>query len=517
MSIEGAPRANEMESGMRPRLDSRARAEHVGRELCDLGRRLADAHALRLERFLLRYRRALRAGDDCPGVAHRLAGRRREPSDVGEHRLRDVLGDVLRGLLLGVAADLAAHHDQLGLLVLLEELDDVDEVRARDRVAADADDRRVAEATLCQLVADLIGERARARHQADVALAEEVRRDDPDVGLARREDAGTVRADETGRVRALQVCVDPQHVVHRNALGDRDHELAAGVGGLEDRICGERRRHEDHRRVGACLCHAVVEGVEHRRALHVLAALAGRDAADQVGAVVLVVETVEAALTAGQAGDSELRVLAYEDAHRASSTTFAAASSMVCATCTFGRFASARIWRPSTSLVPSRRTTNGTFTSSWLKASIRPRATSSQRVMPPKMLNRTAFTFGSLRMTSTAEVIASAFEPPPASRKFAGSPPCWATTSSVDMTRPAPLPRMPMSPSSFTYVSPRSLAIRSCGSSSLGFVIAAVSGWRASAFPSTENFESSATTWRSFVIRSGLISTSVASSATKVS
>ena len=32
--------------------------------------------------------------------------------------------------------------------------------------------------------------------------------------------------------------------------------------------------------------------------------------------------------------------------------------------------------------------------------------------------------------------IASAFEPPPASRKFAGSPPACATTSSVDITRP---------------------------------------------------------------------------------
>ena len=40
--------------------------------------------------------------------------------------------------------------------------------------------------------------------------------------------------------------------------------------------------------------------------------------------------------------------------------------------------------------------------------------------MPPKMLNSTALTFGSERITSTALVIASAFEPPPASRKFAG-------------------------------------------------------------------------------------------------
>ena len=84
------------------------------------------------------------------------------------------------------------------------------------------------------------------------------------------------------------------------------------------------------------------------------------------------------------------------------------------------------------------------------KAVMSPLATSSQRVIPPKMLNSTAVTLGSERMTSTALVISSAFEPPPASRKLAGRPPAWATTSSVDITRPAPLPRMPTLPSSFT-------------------------------------------------------------------
>ena len=134
----------------------------------------------------------------------------------------------------------------------------------------------------------------------------------------------------------------------------------------------------------------------------------------------------------------------------ASSTTLAAAPSMVVSMCTLGRSASASSFWPSSSLVPFRRTTNGTVGFTCANASIRPLATSSQRVMPPKMLNSTALTFSSERITSTAWVIASALEPPPASRKFAGSPPACATTSSVDITSPAPLPRMPMSPSSFT-------------------------------------------------------------------
>ena len=145
---------------------------------------------------------------------------------------------------------------------------------------------------------------------------------------------------------------------------------------------------------------------------------------------------------------------------------------------------------------------------------MRPRATSSQRVIPPKMLKRTAVTDSLARMTSTALVTSSACEPPPASRKFAGLPPASATTSSVDITSPAPLPRMPMLPSSFTYVRPRSLAICSCGSSALGLRSAALSGWRNSELSSSVTFASSARTWRSEVTMSGLTSTSIASSAT---
>ena len=82
-----------------------------------------------------------------------------------------VLVDVARRLLLLVAADLADHHDELGLGIGLELLEHVDEARADDRVAADADDRRVADAGLGELVADLVRQRARARDEPDRARA----------------------------------------------------------------------------------------------------------------------------------------------------------------------------------------------------------------------------------------------------------------------------------------------------------------------------------------------------------
>jgi hypothetical protein len=52
-----------------------------------------------------------------------------------------------------------------------------------------------------------------------------------------------------------------------------------------------------------------------------------------------------------------------------------------------------------------------------------PLATSSPRVMPPKMLIRIERTFGSVLMTSSALAITLASAPPPISRKFAAAPP----------------------------------------------------------------------------------------------
>ena len=84
------------------------------------------------------------------------------------------------------------------------------------------------------------------------------------------------------------VVVDAEHVVRREALGDADHGLDAGVDRLVDRVGGEARRDEDHRRVRARLRDRVGHRVEDRDALDVLAALAGRDAGDDVRAVVAV-------------------------------------------------------------------------------------------------------------------------------------------------------------------------------------------------------------------------------------
>ena len=118
----------------------------------------------------------------------------------------------------------------------------------------------------------------------------------------------------------------------------------------------------------------------------------------------------------------------------------------------------ARIARPFSTFVPSSRTTSGRPRArppSWRRP--RPRAITSQRMIPPKMFTRMPWTVGSSRMIRNAVVTCSAVAPPPTSRKFAGSPPWSFTMSMVAIARPAPFTRHPMLPSSFTYERPASL------------------------------------------------------------
>ena len=84
---------------------------------------------------------------------------------------------------------------------------------------------------------------------------------------------------------------------------------------------------------------------------------------------------------------------------------------------------SCRIRTAISSLVPVRRITMGTCSGLARVAVTMPLATSSVRVMPPKMLNRMHFTFGSAVMMRSAFTTFSGLDEPPMSRKLAGSPP----------------------------------------------------------------------------------------------
>src|SRR5690606_5530020 len=163
--------------------------EALGDGLAQVARRLHGGDAGLLQRRELALGGTGTAGRDRTGVAHALALRRAGAGDEADHRLGHVFGDELGRFFLGAAADLADHDDAFGLGVVLEQLQAVDEVQAVDRVAADADDRRLAQARVGGLLDRFVGQRAGARDDRDLARLVDVAGHDADLALARGDDA----------------------------------------------------------------------------------------------------------------------------------------------------------------------------------------------------------------------------------------------------------------------------------------------------------------------------------------
>src|SRR6185312_7201567 len=126
---------------------------------------------------------------------------------------------------------------------------------------------------------------------------------------------------------------------------------------------------------------------------------------------------------AGQQGeDGDQRDERFHRVLRMAATIFWAASSRSSAGMTSSLLC-ARMALPSLTRVPSRRTTSGTSSPTSFTAAMTPSAITSQRMMPPKMLTRMPFTFGSAVMILKAAVTFFSSAPPPTSRKLAGCSP----------------------------------------------------------------------------------------------
>src|SRR4029079_14216741 len=138
---------------------------------------------------------------------------------------------------------------------------------------------------------------------------------------------------------------------------------------------------------------------------------------------------VERAVAAGDALHDHRGLVIEEDAHaplaalgvtgEASCTAFCTASSM--SDDAENPF-SCKIFIAISSLVPVSRMTIGTLSGFCFVAVTMPFATSSVRVMPPKMLNRIAFTLASAVMILSALTTFSGLHDPPMLQKFGGLP-----------------------------------------------------------------------------------------------
>src|SRR5262245_50841827 len=283
-------------------------------------------------------------------------------------------------------------------------------------------------------------------------------RHDADLAFARRDDAGAVGANQTG-VGVAERALDLDHVEDRHAFGDADDEGDGGVDRFEDGIGGKGRRHIDHACIGAGRLGGVLDRVEDGEAEMGGAARARRHPADHARAVSDRLFGMERALRAGETLADDAGALIDENGHglwgNHHATPFMAATAFLAASSRSSAGIMARpdcasSSLPRATLVPSSRTINGTAIWVSRAAAMMPSAMMSQRIMPPKMLTSTAFTFGSERMMPNAADTRYLSAPAPASTKFAGSPPLSLVTSIMAWVSPAPLTMPPIEPSRLT-------------------------------------------------------------------
>ncbi len=249
-------------------------------------------------------------------MAHAASGRRGRARDEGRHRLLHVLLDVGGGVFLAGAADFADENDRVGIRVFVEHPDRVGVRRAVDRVAADADAGALAETARGELPNRLVGQRAAARDNADLAGLVDVAGHDAYLALAGRDDAGTVRPNQP-HLLVAQADLGPHHVDNRDALGDTNNQFDARIGRFKNRVSRAGRRDEDHRGVATGFLARFPRRVEDGNlALPRFAATAGRDAGDDVRAVLGALFGVESAGFASDALHKQARVLVNEDGHK---------------------------------------------------------------------------------------------------------------------------------------------------------------------------------------------------------
>jgi len=154
--------------------------------LAERRRAALNNDACRLERGDLAVRTTLAAGNDGTGVTHAPAGRRRDTSDERDNGLLLLLvglAEEVCGVLLSGTTDLTDHDDTIGLGVLEEDLEAVDEVGAAEGVTTNTDDERLAETGLGGLVDGLVGEGSGAGDDTDATALVDETGHDTDLAL----------------------------------------------------------------------------------------------------------------------------------------------------------------------------------------------------------------------------------------------------------------------------------------------------------------------------------------------
>lgn len=109
--------------------------------------------------------------------------------------------------------------------------------------------------------------------------------------------------------------IEPEHIVHRDALGDYDHQIQPRGDGFQHRIGGGEYRHIDDGSVAAGRLLCLQHRVKHGHSLYQLALLAGGDACHHLGAVVQHLAGMKRTIAPGYALHDELGLLVNKYSH----------------------------------------------------------------------------------------------------------------------------------------------------------------------------------------------------------
>ena len=207
------------------------------------------------------------------------------PAMNADDRLLEVRLDPGGGLFLGAAADLADHDHGVGVRIRREQLQRVDVRGADQRIAADADAGGLAHAEPRELVNRFVGQRAALRDDADAPFLADVPGMMPAFALPGRNQPGQFGPTSRvpGRVFRNVIARIMSSVGMPSVMQTTSAMPASAASMIASAANGGGTKITD---AFAPVCFtASRDGVEDRPALVRRAALAGRDAADDGGAV----------------------------------------------------------------------------------------------------------------------------------------------------------------------------------------------------------------------------------------
>nr|GME07389.1 Uncharacterised protein [Ipomoea batatas] len=267
--------------------------------IADVSQAAYGFHTCGFQRSKLLVCRSFTTGNDGASVAHTFALRCRYARNVADNRLGHVLFDERSSFFFRTTTDFTDHDDRFSLWIVLEHFQDVDEVRARDRVAADADTGRLTVTDIGGLLNGFIGQGTGTRNDTDTARLVNVARHDADLTFARSDHTRAVWPDHA-HACFIQLHLHGQHIQRWDAFGDGDDQLDTCIDSFQDTVFAERSWHIDDGCGRACGFNGFTHGVEHRQAQMGGAAFARCYAANQLRAVCQRLLRVESSLSAGE-------------------------------------------------------------------------------------------------------------------------------------------------------------------------------------------------------------------------